>query len=130
MKTHVITTAVVKYGELYLIAKRALTKKFAPGKWEFISGFIDTPETAEEVILRELREETALTGRIVRSADPFVLTDEEGRWVVIPYLMQVTTDRLVLNKKDHSAMRWVRAGELCSYEDLTELSELRKRQLL
>lgn len=44
--THVITLAVVKYKDKFLIGKRAKTKKFAPDKWEFISGFIDTSETA------------------------------------------------------------------------------------
>ena len=59
-KTYIITSAVVKFKDKFLIGKRTATKKFAPNKWEFISGFVDSPESVEEIILRELREETGL----------------------------------------------------------------------
>ena len=42
MKTYVITTAVIRSENKFLIARGAKTKKFAPNQWEFIAGFMDT----------------------------------------------------------------------------------------
>jgi len=117
-KTRVITTALVRFNNHYLVAKRALTKQFAPGQWELISGFVDTQETTEQIILRELLEETKLTGTILKTAEPFSLEDEEGRWIVIPYLIEANSETFVLNKKDHSEIKWVKKTELKDYKDI------------
>lgn len=129
MKTYVITIAVIKHKDKYLIGKRASTKKFAPNKWEFISGFVDTKETAEEIILRELMEETSLNGKILRSGDPFVFEDDEGRWINIPFLIETNSDKFIINKKDHSEIKWVSLKELEQYPDLAEIKEIKKRKL-
>ncbi|MBI2045584.1 hypothetical protein HYT23_06000, partial [Candidatus Pacearchaeota archaeon] len=50
METRIIASAILKDKNKYLIAKRASSKKYAPGKWEFISGFIETKESAENII--------------------------------------------------------------------------------
>ena len=129
MKTYVIAIAVIKYKNKYLIGKRAATKKFAPNKWEFISGFVDTKETAEEIILRELMEETGLNGKILKSGNPFVFEDDEGRWINVPFLIESGSDKFTINKKDHSEMKWVSLKELEQYPDLTEIKELKERKL-
>ena len=100
MKTFAITSGIIKYNDKYLIGKRSKSKKFAPNKWEFISGFIDTSESAEEIILREIYEETKLKGDIIKSAEPYIVEDEEARWIIIPYLIEANTDKFVINKMD------------------------------
>ncbi len=129
-KTYVIVAAVVKCQDMYLIGKRASTKKFAANKWEFISGFMDTKETAEEVILRELKEETGLKGKIVGKAAPYEFIDKESRWIVAPFLIKTITEKFRLNTKDHSELRWVTRQELKKYKDLKELNCLISRKLV
>lgn len=131
MKTRIITTAIVKCKNKYLIAKRATSKKFAPGKWEFISGFIDTNETAEEIILRELKEELKIKGVIVKSAEPYVITDKEGRWIIIPYLIDVKNNSFTINKKDHSQVEWIELKDFSKYKDIRkDIQEMKKRGLI
>lgn len=55
MKTFVIAQAIVKYKGKYLIGKRSKGKEFSPNIYEFISGFIEEKESAEDAILREVK---------------------------------------------------------------------------
>lgn len=122
MKTYVITTAIIKDGEKYLIAKRAATKRFAPNEWEFIAGFIDELLPAEEITLKEIREELGAEGEILATSDPFEVTDNEGRWIIIPYLVALKDPaKASINAHDHSDMRWATIQELQSYEYIKEV---------
>lgn len=118
MKHYVITVAVIKNKEKYLIGKRASTKKFAPNQWEFISGFMDIPESPEETILREIKEELDSEGKIIDSSPSFEFTDNEGDWTVIPFLVELSTQEVRINPQDHSEIRWVNMNELNDYPDL------------
>lgn len=126
MDTYVITTALVEFNGKFLIAKRASTKKFSPNHWEFISGFIEEKESAEETIVRELDEETKFKGKIIKKADPFFFVDEEARWVVIPFLIKVENGKEVINKKDHSEAKWIHIEEVETYKDLMPFSKMRQ----
>ncbi|MEK7608383.1 MAG: NUDIX domain-containing protein [Patescibacteria group bacterium] len=118
MKTYVIATAIIRDKDRFLIAKRAATKEFAPNQWEFISGFVDAPGSAEETILRELKEELGVLGRIMDTASPFELVDEEGRWVVLPFLVELEGEDIRVNPEDHEEIKWVAVDELDQYPDL------------
>ena len=83
-KTYCVASAIIKNGDKYFIAKRADSKKFAPGHWEFISGFIEDHEAAEDIILKELREEINTEGTIEKALDIYQFGDEDGRWIVVP----------------------------------------------
>ncbi len=130
MKTYAITLGIINHNNKYLIAKRAETKNFSPGQWEFISGFIDTKDSAEEIILRELQEELGVKGRILESGNVYSVTDAEARWIIVPFLVGVEIDQINLNTNDHSEFKWVLATELDSYKDLPDVQILRKMNLI
>ena len=123
MEIYTITTAIIRNSDKYLIAKRATTKKFAPNQWEFISGFIDDGETAEETILREIKEELGIEGKIISSSSPFDIIDNEGKWIITPFLIEVDTRDIKINPKDHSEVKWVTADEFEKYPDLKPFLE-------
>ncbi|MFW6264902.1 MAG: NUDIX hydrolase [Bacillota bacterium] len=56
-----VAMVAVKDGQLLLIKRGVEPGK---GSWSLPSGFIDVGESAEEACLRELKEETALSGEI------------------------------------------------------------------
>lgn len=120
MKTYIIAAALVIYNNKYLIAKRSPNKKFSPDKWEFISGFIEEKESAEETILRELEEETSLKGKIIKSAAPYITEDNESRWIILPYLIETNSANFKRNEIDHSEIKWVTIEELNDYQDLQD----------
>ena len=53
------------------------------GKWAFPGGFLKMDESAEEGALRELREETGLTGAYIRQFHAFTAPDRDPRERVI-----------------------------------------------
>jgi len=120
MKTYTIATALIKFQDKYLIAKRSQNKEFSPNKWEFISGFIEEKESAEETILRELQEETSLKGKIIKSENPYITEDNEIRWIILPYLIEPSSANFKIKESDHSEMKWVTIEELNNYQDLQE----------
>ena len=130
MQTFVIASAVVKCRDKFLIGKRARGKKFAPGKWEFISGFPEERESLEDTILRELKEETGLKGKLIRSANPYEISDKDGRWIIIPFLIEVASDKVFLNTKDHEELRWVAKQELDAFKDIVDLANLKECGIL
>lgn len=122
-KTFVIVSAVVRNGDDFLIAKRADTKRSAPGQWEFISGFVDKLESAEEIILEELKEELSVEGEIIKRGAPFLFIDDEGRWVVIPFLIVAPTKEIKINPHDHSEAKWIKANEIQKQDHLQAFLE-------
>lgn len=123
MNTYVIAVALIRFAGKYLVAKRAPTKKFAPGEWEFISGFMDAPGTVEENIMREIKEETGLDGKIVRAGKAFEAEDGYGRWVIVPYLVDAKSGSFKANEGDHSEMKWVDKKEFANIPELKDYLE-------
>lgn len=106
MKTYCVATAVIQDGDKYFIAKRAKTKKIAPDLWEFVTGFVEDHEAAEDTILREMEEEISATGDIVRRLDIVQFDTGDEHWVVIPFLIHITSAPK-LDPAEHSASKWV-----------------------
>ncbi|MFH1226205.1 MAG: NUDIX domain-containing protein [bacterium] len=118
METHVITTAIIRNQNKFLIAKRSATKKFAPNQWEFVSGFIDTIESPAETIIREIKEELGVKGKVIGASDPVDIVDREGKWTIIPFLIELDRQEIQTNSEDHSEAKWVDVEELNDYPDL------------
>lgn len=65
------------------------------GKWAFPSGFIELGETPEEAALREMEEESGVTGEIMDLIGVFYeLSEVWGDLLVITYLVKVTGGEL------------------------------------
>jgi len=83
---------------LVLIVKRNL----APGrnKWALPGGFIEAGETPETAVLRELKEETGLKGKIEKSAGVYIQrTRNYGSFLVVGYEVRISKSRLLLNSE-------------------------------
>ena len=111
-KTYCVTSAIIKNGDKFFKAKRAETKKFAPGHWEFISGFIEDHQAAEDTIIKELKEEINAEGTIEKVLDIYQFGDEDGRWIVVPFIVSVKDPNIYTNPSEHSEGKWVTWEEL------------------
>ncbi len=131
METYALALAVVRYADKYLIGKRAVTKRFAQGKWEFISGFIDSSESAEKTIARKMFKETNLSGTIIQSGYPYILINDQERWIVAPFLVEAQSNQVRLNGEDHEELRWVNSEDLDDFPDLKhDVQALKARSLI
>jgi len=79
---------VIKDKQLLLIKRGIAPRK---GSWASPSGFIETGETAEEACLRELKEETGVSGQIVKLAGVARVEDKEiyGDMLIVMYVVKV-----------------------------------------
>ncbi|MDG6224942.1 MAG: (deoxy)nucleoside triphosphate pyrophosphohydrolase [Candidatus Thermoplasmatota archaeon] len=81
----VVTGGIIPRNGRVLVAKRHMTSRFEPGKWEFPGGKLRFGEGPEECLSRELKEELGIEAVIssLFSAGSHVYTDRKGRRHVV-----------------------------------------------
>jgi 8-oxo-dGTP pyrophosphatase MutT (NUDIX family) len=76
--------AVIRRGDRYLLAVHNNRRPENKGKWTFLGGLIDPPDPSPAAaLLRELREELGVTGRILGEVGHFRYRDDPGPCVVL-----------------------------------------------
>ena len=129
MTTYVAAIGVVVKSEgdrILLLLKRNAKRRTSPNKWQTPSGFMKEGESAEESVLREVKEETSLDGRVEKCGRVFEVIDEWARWIIVPFLISVKLDNnnaVVIDTKEHSEFRWVRLDEISNFECVKGIDE-------
>ncbi|MCQ8770224.1 (deoxy)nucleoside triphosphate pyrophosphohydrolase [Streptomyces sp. KLMMK] len=104
----VVVGAALFDGGRLLAARRSAPPELA-GRWELPGGKLEPGESAEEALVRELREELGV------EAEP--LERVAGEWPLRPpYVLHVWTARLLAGEarplQDHDELRWLAPDEL------------------
>ena len=116
----VITACAVIYregsnGHEVMVARRALTKRFLPGKFELPGGHIEFGETLVDGLCRELKEELAIdviVGDVV-GAFTYVNKVKRSHSIEIIFFAQLADGCLPkINLADHSEVIWVNRNNL------------------
>ncbi len=116
IKTYACVIGVVKYNDKILLLKRASTRKTSADKWQPPSGYIKEREAAEDAVVREVKEETGLDGKIEKIGNIFDVTDKWGRWVIMPFLITVKSDKVKIDPREHSNIVWVKPKEIEEFD--------------
>jgi len=89
-----VALAIAVKDKDFLLIKRGLPPR--KGMWASPSGFIEIGETAEEACLRELKEETGVSGEIVKLVGVVRQEDTEvyGDMLIVKYLVRVANEEL------------------------------------
>ncbi|MBI2655490.1 NUDIX hydrolase [Candidatus Woesearchaeota archaeon] len=117
MKTYFAVTGVVKYKNRILILKKAPDDYNFPNCWSFCSGYIKEFESAEDTLLREIKEETGLKAKIMKKGRIFLQKyPAKGKeFYVMPFLCKVNSGKINLDH-ENTEYRWV------AYEDIVKYS--------
>ncbi len=86
-----VATAVVRKtdAEKYLLAKRSTETDIQPGKWNFPGGKIEEQDpNPGEAARRELKEETGIEEKPVRTGESFTVDTQDGVFRVHPVLFR------------------------------------------
>ncbi len=106
-----------------LLLKRAQTHTSNPGKWCFVTGYIEDHETPLEAAIRELTEELNLEATPVRAGRIVVVhADWGGTLHVYPFLFHVG-DIEVRLEHEHTDYRWIEPSEIYGYDFVQQLDE-------
>jgi 8-oxo-dGTP diphosphatase len=110
-----VALAVAVKDKKFLLIKRGIPPK--KGMWGSPSGFIEIGETPEEACLRELEEETGLSGEIVRLVGVTRREDQEvyGDMLIVKYLVKVRAGEPTPGGDEVEDARFFDIAELPSY---------------
>jgi ADP-ribose pyrophosphatase YjhB (NUDIX family) len=114
--------ALIFEGDSILLVERA--GEPLKGYWSLPGGLVETGESIEDAVRREIREETGLLVELLSRFDIFerIMRDAEGRaeyhYVLVDYICRVVGGAPGAGD-DVSRLEWVRRAELGNYR-LTE----------
>ncbi|WP_110113753.1 NUDIX hydrolase [Bacillus sp. CGMCC 1.16541] len=95
----------------YLVVK----KKYGglKGKWSFPAGFVNEGETMDEAVIREVYEETGITGEVlgVVGLRSGVIKEEVSDNMVL-FLIEAVTEEVVIQEKELSHVTFMSKEEL------------------
>jgi ADP-ribose pyrophosphatase YjhB (NUDIX family) len=113
MKTLVIVVGLVQRGDRFLMLRRSARKRFSPGKWEPVGGFISGNVSAEAAVVRKARQRAGLDVRIVRSGGAFECADAGAWWIVKPFLLEPAQAHAEVGLgDDHVDYAWITPEQL------------------
>ena len=106
-----VTAAIILHEQRVLVARRAPYKHMGC-YWEFPGGKIESGETPEESLARELSEEMGITIEVGRHFYSNEHDYGDKQIVLMAYLCKWCGGELVLN--DHDAIKWCTSFEITS----------------
>lgn len=99
-----------------LLGKRAAKRAFYPGVWDVLGGHLEAGETAEQALVRELREEVGVTPTEWRSLGGYrePLPDGDGSIEIHPYAVTAWTG-VPRNRspEEHAEVSWFALEDAC-----------------
>ena len=123
-----VVAALIRRGERFMICQHPAHK--ARGLlWEFVGGKVESGETKEEALIRECREELAITLTV---GEAFMdVTHEYPDLTVHLTLFDATIAEGEPQRLEHNDIRWITPAEIGSYDfcpaDVEILKEIAKR---
>ena len=124
MKTYFSVSAVVKYKDKILILKKSHDDWNYPNKWSFCSGYVKEFESAEDSVLREIKEETGLKAKITKRGKLFEVYDKNNGkiWIIMPFLCEVKSENVKLDH-ENVEFKWINNKEIKKYPTVPGLEK-------
>jgi len=108
-----VTAAVIIENGKVLVAQRAVNDKLAL-KWEFPGGKLETGETPEVCLVREIKEELNLNIAVDSLCSATMYKYDTGEIELIAYYAKIIGGEIKLNV--HNDARWVDSKSLNDYD--------------
>jgi 8-oxo-dGTP diphosphatase len=114
MKPHIhVACAVIELDGMIMAAQRSETMSM-PLKWEFPGGKLESGETPEACLVREVREELAVGISLDRSLP--VTTHSYETFTVTLYPFVCTPDDSVMTLHEHRAVAWMEPEQMSALD--------------
>lgn len=108
-----VVAALIWDGDKFLICQRP-AHKVRGLQWEFVGGKVEPGETKEQALVRECREELAVTLSV---GEVFMETDHEYPDLNVHLtLFNAAISEGTPRMLEHNDIRWITVGEIPQYE--------------
>jgi len=107
-----VTCAILEQHERVLVTQRS-QKMSQPLQWEFPGGKLEAAETAEDAVVRELKEELQLDILPLQRLSPVQHKYEDTQIELIPFICSYEGG--VIHLLEHRAYQWAELSELAKY---------------
>ena len=108
-----VTAAIICKDGKFLICQRPKGKN-CKLLWEFPGGKIESGETAEACIVREIQEELGVTLRVLRKFTDVIYEYPDKTVHLHFFLAEITSGKLT--RKEHNALAWITADEIGNFQ--------------
>ena len=109
-----ISKAVIIRGDKYLLLKRASRSRAYPDKWDFAGGKHEPGETPEQAVVRETKEETALSINPGKELKKEEYHDKKYD-LLFHYFIPTFSGEIRLSD-DHSEYRWISKEDIKDFD--------------
>lgn len=129
MKLFVGTKAIVHFNGTFLLLRESSQYKDGSeeGKWDVPGGRIESDETLDEGLLREVQEECGLRvikKQLLGAYDGFpVIRGEKCHVVRLYFLCEANTDTVMLSQ-DHDAYQWITPDDVRDMILMDDIEEM------
>ena len=127
MKNIRVSAAIIRDEGRFFITKRGYGKY--RGSWEFPGGKIEPGESAEEALIREIREELGVDIQVEKQAGHVEYDYPEFHLSMTCFFCRIISG--IIHLTEHEAARWVREEDLFSQEllpaDMIIAEQLQKK---
>jgi 8-oxo-dGTP diphosphatase len=112
-----VVAALIEMDGFILLCRRKANEKRFPLKWEFPGGKVESGETAQEAIIRELQEELGI--RVIASEEAISYTYAyPGERPIRLMFFRITQFDGTVQNRQFEQISWLRSSKLPEYDIL------------
>jgi 8-oxo-dGTP diphosphatase len=109
-----VTCALIINDQSRILAAQRSQTMSLPLKWEFPGGKIEPGETAEDCLIREIKEELNIEIQIIKVLPSNIHTYPKITIELIPFICAHIGGEIIL--KEHAQYRWLHKNELLALD--------------